>query len=367
LPNRRFEWSEYCKTLCEIDATSYHRLGLSIFDSYIQKDDFINLRLSGLEKQKVTKLEDSDYFSLANEIKDLYKKIIESAYESIQPYKRNEFKPRLVPIEKNPISTRAKRLIKSFQKPTTAPIQNRLGTTMSHSYVFYPHPITPLNTQPINRIDTQISYPQTPKHYAYLSKETREEIRDELSPRRLINQRNLKEKSKLRLYRPKEPPNKHLIINESKAHMHHTDTRNTPMDTITNSIEYVTRWENIKPDSDPVSHDGLKFERIKTLLSINIKSKSINEKMDAIKHLGLLQVGDTAVQYTLNQLLNDTQEPEILRYECAKSLVLLGFWTEKLVIYLIRYLKFGNVAIQSDLLRAIISGKNIQYVDQVNF
>lgn len=344
---------------------------MSVFDSYIQTDDFINLRLSGLDKQKVTKLEDSDYFNLAKEIKDLYKKIIESAYESIQPFKRIEFKPKLVPIEKNPLSTRAKRLIKSFQKPTTAPIgirtQTRLGTTMSHSYVFYPHPITPLNTQPVDRINPQLSYPRTPTHYAYLSKEVREEIKNDLSPKRLINQRNLKEKSKLRLYRPKEPPNKHIIINESKAKMHHTDTRNTPMENINNSIDYVTRWENIKPDSDPVSHDGLKFERIKTLLSVNIRSNSINEKMDAIKHLGLLQVGDTAVQYTLNQILNDTQEPEMVRYECAKSLVLLGFWSEKLIVYLIKYLKYGNVAIQSDLLRSILSGKNIQYVDQVNF
>ena len=51
------------------------------------------------------------------------------------------------------LSKRAKRLIKSYEQPgrdeSSLPKKDdiRLSSTMSHSYVFYPHPITP--TSPI--------------------------------------------------------------------------------------------------------------------------------------------------------------------------------------------------------------------------
>lgn len=46
-----------------------------------------------------------------------------------------------------------------------------------------------------------------------------------------------------------------------------------------------------------------------------------------MKHLGLLKLADNSVVYALNKFVNDENENEIIRFESAKSLVILGnFW-----------------------------------------
>ena len=83
-------------------------------------------------------------------------------------------------------------------------------------------------------------------------------------------------------------------------------------------------WSQLKPESSPLVHSGLRFEKIKSLLTINLKSNCFDEKKDAIKHLGLLKVGDSAAIYALTQILSNANENELIKFEAAKSLVLLG-------------------------------------------
>ena len=96
-----------------------------------------------------------------------------------------------------------------------------------------------------------------------------------------------------------------------------------------------------------------------------MKSTVFDEKRDAIKHLGLLKVGDNAIIYTLNQLLTDPTEHEVMRFECAKSLILLGDWNENVCIFLTKYLKDSSPSLKLDIIKTLSNGKNAQFVDKV--
>lgn len=67
----------------------------------------------------------------------------------------------------------------------------------------------------------------------------------------------------------------------------------------------------------------------------------------------------------MNLILNDENENEILKYECTKSLVLLGDWNENVCIFLKKYLKDGSSIVKSELLRIIMNGRNPQLVNKV--
>ena len=84
-----------------------------------------------------------------------------------------------------------------------------------------------------------------------------------------------------------------------------------------------------------------------------------------LQHLGLLNVGDSGAIYALSQILVNENEPEIIKFEACKSLVLLGEWSEEVCEFLIKYLKLGNANVKSDILKTIINGKNAQFTDLV--
>ncbi|RMZ95383.1 hypothetical protein BpHYR1_002877 [Brachionus plicatilis] len=93
------------------------------------------------------------------------------------------------------------------------------------------------------------------------------------------------------------------------------------------------------------------------LLNTNLKSNCIDQKLEAIRHLGLLQVGDGSTIYTLGKILENVEEDELIRYETAKSLILLGFWDCFLIDYLIEKLKTTSDEIKVEILACIIRGK----------
>lgn len=105
---------------------------------------------------------------------------------------------------------------------------------------------------------------------------------------------------------------------------------------------------------------------IKSLLTVNLKSNCFDEKIDAIKHLGLLKVGDSAAIYALNQILNDPNENELMRFETAKSLVLLGIWNENVCKFFIKHLKSNLLSVKVDILKSILNGKNVLFTDKVS-
>ncbi len=123
-------------------------------------------------------------------------------------------------------------------------------------------------------------------------------------------------------------------------------------------------WDQVKPVSSNLFHSGIKYEKIKSILTINLKSACFNERRDAIKHLGLLNVGDNAVLFVLNNIISDESENEIHKFEAIKSLVLLGDWNLNVFKYFAENLDNANQNITQDLLEVIIKSKNIQFIDK---
>lgn len=93
------------------------------------------------------------------------------------------------------------------------------------------------------------------------------------------------------------------------------------------------------------------------MVNINLKSNCIDQKLEAIRHLGLLQVGDGAAIYALSQILENIDEDELIRYETAKSLILLGFWNCYLIEYLINKFRTTHDEIKVEMLSFILRGK----------
>ena len=53
-------------------------------------------------------------------------------------------------------------------------------------------------------------------------------------------------------------------------------------------------------------------------------------------------MGDNAILFSLNNILNNENEHDLVKFECSKSLVLLGDWNEVVCDNFIRYIKHGN-------------------------
>ena len=46
-------------------------------------------------------------------------------------------------------------------------------------------------------------------------------------------------------------------------------------------------------------------------------------------------------------------------------IIFKGYWETAVFNFIIKYLKYGGLDVQMDLLQTVINGKNIQFVDQV--
>jgi hypothetical protein len=84
-----------------------------------------------------------------------------------------------------------------------------------------------------------------------------------------------------------------------------------------------------------------------------------------LKHLGILKVGDNAAIYLLAQILADKSESDVIKFECAKSMILLGNWQDDVCLLFAKLLVNGNPNVQAEILQTIIKGKNAQYTDLV--
>lgn len=111
--------------------------------------------------------------------------------------------------------------------------------------------------------------------------------------------------------------------------------------------------------------------------------------------MGLLQTGDNAAIYALKNLLDDKKENEVIKFECAKSLVILGTilihisiffaicnsnlnkmnkkyfktvkgdWSNNVCDLFSQNLTTGNEHIKNEIFKCIINSKNPQFTDLV--
>lgn len=72
-----------------------------------------------------------------------------------------------------------------------------------------------------------------------------------------------------------------------------------------------------------VYHVKIRHFMFQTLVHVHLVSRRAEERQDAAKHLGLLRCGDAMVFFALKERLRSDEDSRV-RYEAAKSLILLG-------------------------------------------
>lgn len=125
----------------------------------------------------------------------------------------------------------------------------------------------------------------------------------------------------------------------------------------------MSNWNDIKPQSRGNEYAGLRWERVKSIVHMNLKSERVEERIDAARQLGALRSGDTMVFYALKDRLQHDPVDRV-KYEAAKSLILVGCWEDEVVIHILKYLVCGNTEVRADLIQTLIHAKNVQYVDK---
>jgi hypothetical protein len=64
-------------------------------------------------------------------------------------------------------------------------------------------------------------------------------------------------------------------------------------------------------------------------------------------------------------VLENPNESELVKFECARSMVLLGFWNDDIFNILNKCLMSTNKTIKIDVLKTIIEAKNPQFTNIV--
>jgi hypothetical protein len=184
-------------------------------------------------------------------------------------------------------------------------------------------------------------------------------------PPSLVNQYSLKDQTKFVLYKAK----KRIVTKDDFGFEENGQEVEDDIDSNGNKIPPKIEWKQMKSSSSPLHHSGPKFEKIRRLLNVNLKSSVYDTKMDAIKHLGLLKASDNAVIYALNQILTDPDEKEeMIKFECVKTLILLGDFNENVSQLTGKYLNANssNRNVKETIINTIVNAKNINYIDKTN-
>ncbi|XP_061175162.1 uncharacterized protein LOC133184218 isoform X2 [Saccostrea echinata] len=423
--HHRFEYGPFSDVLTQLDPLSYHQMGLAVPGSFLEKytKEFEALPWNVPEDKKsggdITDIHKRALDKLAVKVHQMYNKVFQATMLSVRPSKRPTEGQKEVSFfqsidhlsTKEPTMSSSLLGAKTVASSTTAEDKTRpttiqtvstveipkletrrLGTSKSGRLVYYPKPIPPPEVLPLTRTTTGKEYPRLANNF--LADGTK--VKRRKPAVRIVDQRNLAQETKLTLYkersrgRVKGPSTTEqkfrLMIAREKSATSSTRTEavrklglsktltNISQDEVDLEIKHISPeddegseagsvWSRIKPKSRNREYSGLKWERVKTLVHTNLVSKRPDERIDAAKHLGLLRCGDAMVFYGLKERMK-MDEDDRVRYEAAKSLILVGCWEDDVQQVILKYLVIGNVDIRLDLIKTMIDGKNVQYVNK---
>ncbi|XP_060063442.1 nestin-like [Ylistrum balloti] len=412
--HHRFEYGEYADVMCQLDPLSYHQMGLAVPGSFLPRPDKKYEALPWREPSKggtdIMDIHKMDLDRLAHRLHRMYDKVYKASMLSVRPTRKSNDRrehsllqssmaskettsvsastvlaPKASTVESQDL-TRSHTL-DSIETPELPKLENRrLGTSKSGRLVYYPKPIPPPELLPLTRTTAGKAYPRMADAFANSDPTVRNPAI------RIVNQRNLAKETKLTLFRERtrasqKGPNSterkfRLMLEQEKSVVSSrksTATKPTFSRAVTkasgdfedelvdlkseDSDNEGSTWSRIKPKNRNREYSGLKWERVKTLVHSNLTSERAEERVDAAKHLGLLRCGDTMVFYALKDRMKADEDKRV-RYEAAKSLILIGCWEEDVQMVIIKYLAIGNTEIRLDLIRTMIDGRNVQYVNK---
>ncbi|XP_059146046.1 uncharacterized protein LOC131933275 [Physella acuta] len=389
--HHRFEYSQFADIFVQADPLSYHQVGLAVPGSFIQKEDLESefRELPWRIRRKGSDIKDIHRIALdklASKIHGLYDKIYNASQLSVRDWNQSKDSLRQLNTSQGN-QMQGDLTTKSLPSLTKVVPRRHLQNTHNKMYsplaqpqdksskakvsVYYPKPIPPPPVLPITRTSTNKEYPRFADSFCKPDPDLRHPAQ------RIVDQRNLQEETKLNLYKEKKkPPTPGAAHLERKFQMmietEGTSSTKSSGKKLRSGFKAAAvlgrlkaantnSWNLIKPDSRGNEYSGLRWERVKTIVHVQLESDREEERIDAARQLGLLKSGDTMVAFALKEKL-EKDPVQRVRYEAAKSLILLGCWDEPLLEFVLKYLVLGNSEVRGDLIQTISSGKNVQYI-----
>ncbi|XP_013379125.2 uncharacterized protein LOC106150709 [Lingula anatina] len=424
--HHRFDFGDYSSVLCEMDPLSYHQLGLAVPGTYINEivESDITVPWRPKNAAELLDIHEIALNKLSLRMHKMYEKVHDAAMLSVDPNFKKDIPVESTFLKNLDQFSSRGQTAESVKLPGTQASKNnshsgggdnettvslppvkrnnehiskeRMGTTTSHRIVFYPNPVTPPPVLPITRTSKDKEYPRLPNAF-----------NDIHTPRekaeRIVNQGNLLEKTKFSLYRAKPKSKTVSSQNDTKGLMHQLTLKEvqrkgatTPASSRSVSFKAMAKlaskmgggddielpqsrstcnmsrrrsrqggpsqdvsmpepvetggqeeqeeegtWKKIKPKSGPLKHSGIKWERVKDIVHNNLTASHPDERKDAI------QVSFDIILIHRIHVIEHT-----------------GCWEEDVVKMIVKFLVSGNQETRKDLIRAMINGRNVQFVNK---
>lgn len=326
--HHRFEYSRFADVFTDIDPMSYHQMGLAVPGSFIAPED-TNKDFQDLPwraRRKGSDIKDIHRLALdklAARVHGMYDKVFNATMLSVQEGTQAGQLPRETSLFHSVNSSHIKPGSSSSKGtvPQTAPASlrqktedkiplpmakdvKRGGTFVTKHLVFHPKPIPPPQVLPITRTSLKKEFPQWASSYSHPDPESRQPAA------RLVDQGNLLEETKLVLYRDKvgastptpaklERKFRKMIEKDGAASNKSSGEKQLKAKLSTSALRKkvrtgfkaaaiiakfqnaVSNWNDIKPQSRGNEYAGLRWERVKSIVHMNLKSERVEERIDA--------------------------------------------------------------------------------------
>ncbi|KAJ8319004.1 hypothetical protein KUTeg_004095 [Tegillarca granosa] len=358
--HHRFEFGEFSDVLCQLDPLSYHQMGLAVPGSFLQRydKDFELLPWNqppGKRGGDIMDIHRKALDKLALKIHRMYDKVYSASLVAVRPAEQDQressfFRSIDFGSTKDGTMTPNTMMVKTL--PSLPSTSDEKIKPNKGKLIYYPKPIPPPEVLPLTRTTKGKEYPRLANSFGDPDPSVRKPAL------RIADQRNLANETKLSLYKEKNKGRQNgpstternfrrmFIEKEASVGSVNGDTDQEIEEDISNANDVsseVSGWSKIKPKNKGREYSGLKWERV--------------------KHLGLLRCGDAMVFYALKERMKNDEDQRV-RYEAAKSLILIGCWEEDIQRVIIKYLVIGNAEIRQDIIRTMIDGKNVQHVNK---
>ncbi|XP_071813224.1 uncharacterized protein [Apostichopus japonicus] len=399
-PHHRFDFIDQYDAITRENPLSYHNLGLAVTSSFIEPAPETASELPWRQMQNADLL---DIHKLALEkisdrIHEIWEKMEDAAVQSIEYNQSPDESGRGSKMMSNTGSrvgtavTNASRAASSLLPVADKPDRSRPSTTKTRSVTggsrprpstraeslppvesgtvtphpvhmkYYPKPVPVPDLLPLTRINPDKKYPR-------ISNDWNDTPPAEMEPTiRLVNQMNVAKETNLIMYRnhnksrtayqPKQitkpltlesPPKKFSPPGSAKMNL-----------AAVNLASLI--GAKCKSGVRRLDKEGPKWKRIMVMLT-KLDSDRVEERRDTARNFGVLDCCEKQIIVALTKRL-EVDDDSRVRYESAKSIISLGYWSALAVGELVSYLKDGSHAAKSDVVTTMINARNTHLVNK---
>ncbi|XP_038065353.1 uncharacterized protein LOC119735636 isoform X2 [Patiria miniata] len=407
-PHHRFEYSEQRDVITRENPLSYHNLGLAVQSSFIEPGKklspkrsqsqpamFLNSTPPAVEelpwrpRRRGSDLPDVHKIALDklserihkiwNKMEDATRKSIDCSNSQISEQKGSIIRH----VESRLSEDSASSFLKSdslktsrssargFGKGPAPPSDKASGESVEvpkgrgrvlpggPMMVYHPRPVPEPEMLPLTRTNPSKKFPRISSDW----NDTRQESMDPTL--RLVNQMNVAKETNLLVYKSKDKKRKNLTMSAAARQQEDTVRRrwkiaSNPAITVAAAVAHVNTRRKLSTLN--LDKDSLKWKRILDILQ-RLSSERVDERRDAAMHLGSLDCSQREVLSALMKVVQNDSDSRV-RYEAAKSMVSLGYWSEHALEVIVQHMEEGNWDVRSDLVKTLINARHIQLANK---